>query len=422
MAITADELQQIINAVLSSIRTNSRTIDQLSLATTLSDDNCFEVSGGKRVLFALLKKTIEEKPLTEIESLKNLIKLYETAVNNLRVSIDAINNNIIELDEFIKLANSSILSIEGSIGQPNGIAPLNESGQISSRYLPGSVDDVKEFSKIDSDVAVSQETTSHSSEDDGYTVVYDSSNKVFVLYTARTYRPETGVTPAVEIKPYYFADWGDGDAFGVRTDIGRRPVSDKLYVDVSTNKVYRWSGTNLSEIPTGVALGYTPETAFPGNEGKELSILVKTLQQTVEKIQKLGVTLPKFYDVLTDVQERLLDDGSTEMSSTSDNCHVVYMQQEKCFRLFVYNPREDPLHNKVYYRRWADMDSFGTVDQDGRCHPQSEQIYHFVSESGDVLCYWNSTDKELLPMTNTIYASNDDIDAACFSEDSGSNL
>ena len=37
MAITQDELQSIVNAVLSAIRTNSRTIDQLTPVTSLSD-------------------------------------------------------------------------------------------------------------------------------------------------------------------------------------------------------------------------------------------------------------------------------------------------------------------------------------------------------------------------------------------------
>lgn len=66
MALSQDELQSIINAVISSIRTNSKTIGQLTPATLLEDTDCFEIDGGKKVSFSLLKDAIKNI----IESLK----------------------------------------------------------------------------------------------------------------------------------------------------------------------------------------------------------------------------------------------------------------------------------------------------------------------------------------------------------------
>ena len=66
MALSQDELQSIINAVISSIRTNSKTIGQLTPATMLEDTDCFEIDGGKKVSFSLLKDAIKNI----IESLK----------------------------------------------------------------------------------------------------------------------------------------------------------------------------------------------------------------------------------------------------------------------------------------------------------------------------------------------------------------
>lgn len=66
MALSQDELQSIINAVISSIRTNSKTIGQLTPATLLEDTDCFEIDGGKKVSFSLLKEAIKNI----IESLK----------------------------------------------------------------------------------------------------------------------------------------------------------------------------------------------------------------------------------------------------------------------------------------------------------------------------------------------------------------
>ena len=58
MAITQDELQSIVNAVLSANRTNSRTIEQLTPVTSLSDDDSFEINGGKRVPYKILLNEI----------------------------------------------------------------------------------------------------------------------------------------------------------------------------------------------------------------------------------------------------------------------------------------------------------------------------------------------------------------------------
>lgn len=44
--------------------------------------------------------------------------------------------------------------------------------------------------------------------------------------------------------------------------------SDKIYVDLATNKTYRWSGSAYVEISAGVALGETASTAYRGDRGK----------------------------------------------------------------------------------------------------------------------------------------------------------
>lgn len=58
MALSQEELQNIINAVLSSIRTNSKTIGQLTPAISINGDDCFEIDGGKKVALSLLKELL----------------------------------------------------------------------------------------------------------------------------------------------------------------------------------------------------------------------------------------------------------------------------------------------------------------------------------------------------------------------------
>lgn len=77
MAITQDEMQDIVSAVISAIRTNSRTIDQLTPVTSLSDNDSIEINGGKRVSVGVIKSLIEALATSEHDSLKILITKQE---------------------------------------------------------------------------------------------------------------------------------------------------------------------------------------------------------------------------------------------------------------------------------------------------------------------------------------------------------
>ena len=58
MAISTTDFQSIVTAVLGSLQTNSLKIEQLTPATTLSDDDVMEVGGGKKVTYAKLKELL----------------------------------------------------------------------------------------------------------------------------------------------------------------------------------------------------------------------------------------------------------------------------------------------------------------------------------------------------------------------------
>ena len=95
------------------------------------------------------------------------------------------------------------------MGVANGVATLDSTGKIPTSQIPGSYDDVKE----------------------GY------------LYNGKFYTDSEHTT---EI-----------------------PASgDKVYVDIPTNKTYRWSGTQYVVIGTDLALGETSSTAYRGDRGK----------------------------------------------------------------------------------------------------------------------------------------------------------
>ena len=96
-------------------------------------------------------------------------------------------------------------------GVANGIATLDDAGKVPASQLPSYVDDVLE----------------------GYLKAEDGKFYKEAAYTT-AYTPEDG----------------------------------KIYVDLSTNKSYRWSGSVYVEIAGGVALGETEQTAYRGDRGK----------------------------------------------------------------------------------------------------------------------------------------------------------
>lgn len=201
-------------------------------------------------------------------------------------------------------------------GLPNGIASLDNNGKVPASQLPGFVDDVVEFNAIVSGITTQMQSSTHKSTDVGCLVMYDSDTDSFVLAVANSALPDNydwetvkrpiktiqslatpldstlvsgggtisadtfwqieGGVPVVITGAYtYYNNWYDGDKFGSGTANGRVPESGKIYTCTSSNKTYRWGGSDLVTIGSDLALGYTASTAFPGDEGKETKELAE---------------------------------------------------------------------------------------------------------------------------------------------------
>ena len=105
MAITQDELNSIISSVLSSIRTNSKTIEQMTPATSLGETDYFEVSGGKKVSYSVLKELIGsmltddiDSLRTQIEQAKTLAQTAKTTAETMQTSKEDVANKVTTLD------------------------------------------------------------------------------------------------------------------------------------------------------------------------------------------------------------------------------------------------------------------------------------------------------------------------------------
>jgi hypothetical protein len=73
-----------------------------------------------------------------------------------------------------------------------------------------------------------------------------------------------GKVPAAQL-PSYLDDILEYDSL---SDFPEEGESGKIYVSTDTNRQYRWSGTQYTEISESLALGETSSTAYRGDRGK----------------------------------------------------------------------------------------------------------------------------------------------------------
>ncbi|MDE6345372.1 MAG: hypothetical protein K2L55_01715 [Muribaculaceae bacterium] len=188
-------------------------------------------------------------------------------------------------------AQSDVDSIAGKIGVASGIAPLDANGFVPARFIPGAMDDVVEFARIIDSVA----TILIGRATEAGEVVYCASSGKFLWASAST-------------PTQYYNDWADAMPFGDLTDGGRAPVSGKVYIDISTNKQYRWAGTTMAIVGTDLALGHTAQTAYPGDEGAALAV----------RVTSLGKELTQMSDALSESIDELDDNISRANSDLLD--------------------------------------------------------------------------------------------------------
>lgn len=184
-----------------------------------------------------------------IQSLQSTLSDYQSEVNNLKESkqdklVSGTNIKTINNESILGAGNISLLTLEEakknfipltSIGSPNGVASLNESGIIPSDQLPSYVDDVIE-----------------------------------VYATYETYEKDA-IGNLSNIKLYNDAE---------HSNIISTGESGKIYINVTEGEPsynFRWSGTEFLYINTGgVVIGEVTGTAYDGKKGKDTTDKLNT--------------------------------------------------------------------------------------------------------------------------------------------------
>ncbi len=73
-----------------------------------------------------------------------------------------------------------------------------------------------------------------------------------------------GKVPASQLPSYV----DDVEEYATLAGFPATGETGKIYVDLSTGRIYRWSGSTYAEISASLALGETSSTAYRGDRGK----------------------------------------------------------------------------------------------------------------------------------------------------------
>lgn len=475
MALTQEQ-QTIFDAVLSSLRTNSKTIEQLTPQTALGSNDWFELNGGRKVSYTVLRDLIASMSSSDQDSLRTLIgknvlksvsfdvgestatltiKSAGTTIScNVPVATSAKAGIITALDKVkiqtaydngqtaISKANAAqdtanaarsaatgaqntanaassaaaaaqstanaAKAVTDTKGQPGGLATLDSGGKVPAAQLPGYVDDVVEFNAMVSGVTPQMASSIHKSTDSGCMVVYDTEKNRFLLAVAKrtidtaenwgtVIRPvrtlkaqsvgdittqttvsenfgskyqlgelagefwqieDTTGEPIIIVGQFtYYNNWLDADSFGEAATIdGRTPDSGKIYTCTSSNKTYRWSGSELVTIGSDLALGHTASTAFPGDEGAALQSKARDLESQI-----FGVKILPF-------------DGIWDGTGTAPTSGIYYCPNDEDgagFRCFGNSTFE----MKGWYEEIYNSDMTANPDNIYRCE---SELFHLV--------------------------------------------
>ena len=190
-----------------------------------------------------VQTALEEKITDEINNRTEADASIADAIDNEREAREAAVEDLLtksqDNDDAIKAETAAreeaVKEITDSIGEPGGIAPLDEDGKIAEQYIPEDVGrkQVVTFSGTVAGVAAQMASTNNPSY-----IVYDCVAKRF--YAAVK---SSGSSMSIGGSVQYFNNWlTRGDYQDEETN---EPNSGVLFVDLTNVSMHTWGGTDL---------------------------------------------------------------------------------------------------------------------------------------------------------------------------------
>lgn len=137
---------------------------------------------------------------------------------------------------------------------------------------------------------------------------------------------ENGTVPSSQLPSYV----DDVLEYNVLNAFPQPGETGKIYVDLSTNKTYRWSGSTYVVISDTITLGTTSSTAYAGDKGTALEYRIDDLNDEIkEKADKNGDLTEQFSaSSLAVVDEIKFTDSSSGVVYAGKSQWQYYMHQE----------------------------------------------------------------------------------------------
>lgn len=163
-------------------------------------------------------------------------KIYQ-CYRNYNINAPHLTNKAGTWSKWEPFVDATILTVIGALSTEinklkSTTVTLGDDGKVKSSQLPSYLDDVVEFAEIKETVEI--QPTSLGSQQAGK-VVYVSSINQFAF----------SPLSLTEDNAKYYNNWVGRDNYA---DDSFVPLTGKMFVDSSTDKIYRWNGSTLVEV------------------------------------------------------------------------------------------------------------------------------------------------------------------------------
>lgn len=226
-----------IDTTLDSSASDTR-VPSTKLLNTITSTLVAGIQNAQDAADSAYDKANAAIPKSKIDTSIDGTETAHDAVPSVGATVTYVKSQRTAIDGSINSVSGRVTTLEtwkngiGNKGAANGVAGLDSTGKVPSTQLPSYVDDV-----IDLINFVSSNPTSGMTIGNKY---YNTTSKK--IFTA------TSTSAGVE----------------------STPEAGKIYINIATNKTYRWSGSTMAEISASLALGTTSTTAFRGDYGNTL--------------------------------------------------------------------------------------------------------------------------------------------------------
>lgn len=237
------------------------------------DDNCVmernivvgSVTSDKIPALAITTPKLADNAVTAIKMADDAVATR--SIQNGAVTADKLAEGVIPEIPEVTLASLGVTATAQELNYTDGVTS-NIQTQLNGKAAASHTHDDRYYTEDEVDgLLAAKANTSHTHSAANITSGTLALDRIPTITDAKiqgmSANKLTGTIPQANL-PSYVDDVLEYNGKSNFPDTGE---SGKIYVDTSTNKTYRWSGSGYTEISASLALGTTSSTAFRGDYG-----------------------------------------------------------------------------------------------------------------------------------------------------------